>query len=93
MPNKRGCRVSGPPRLIVSTTPLRNQGLAMARPLDAAIRKQDARNSRRISSSSIRYSNALRISWVVALHKKLSQDQSTMHIIHISAEGENNLTV
>mmetsp|Transcript_21619 Transcript_21619/g.28940 ORF Transcript_21619/g.28940 Transcript_21619/m.28940 type:complete len:223 (-) Transcript_21619:114-782(-) len=57
---------SGPPILIKSMTLLRNQGLAMARPFEAAIRKQELRKILFISSSIMRISNAFLISCFVA---------------------------
>ena len=67
MPYKRGASVSAPPLLIVSTTPLRNQGLAMASPFEAKIKKQEFRKMRLMSSSSICDKSAFLISFVVAL--------------------------
>ena len=56
------------PTDIISMTIFANHGLAIARPLDAAIKKHELRNSFFMSSSSILKNKAFRISYTVALH-------------------------
>lgn len=68
-------RVSVPPALMASTTPLRNQGLTTARPFDAAMRKHEFLKMRLMSSSSILVINAFLISYVVALHRERDKSE------------------
>ena len=71
IPNQRVFKF-GEATLIASMTPLRNQGLATARPFDTAINKHELNNIFFISGSIIRLISAFLISdFVACLSNKL----------------------
>ena len=84
IPKQRPEKLSAPTLLIVimSTTPFKNQGLAIESDFDTAIRKHEFLKILRISSSNMRCIRSFRISAFVALWKN-TEDKILRFIIKV----------